>query len=143
MSNPPSVLGDKISRKVMVEEPDVKDRGESIRDSINIGSLHNVMQVTQFTIAHNTSLIVYNKGYDSNTKELVRKFRPEFEQVFVASDVKSFISFIDSHNNDLEHQEISMVDIDRIWNFLLFRHHVVVYSRVTSNFSSLIFLQCR
>ena len=104
-------LGDEISGKVLVEEPCVREKSDNVRDSVGVSSLHNVMQVRQFTIAHNTSLIVYNKGYDSNTKELVRKFRPEFEQVFVASDVKSFISFIDSHNNDLNHQEISMVEI--------------------------------
>lgn len=72
-------------------------------------NVYNMQQVKQFTIAHTTSLLVYNKGSDSNTKELIRKFRPEFENVYVASDVKSFISFIDSHNNDLENQEISMV----------------------------------
>lgn len=110
-SNPMLGLGDQINRKVLVEEPGVREKSDNARDSVGAVSLHNVMQVRQFTIAHNTSLIVYNKGYDSNTKELVRKFRPEFEQVFVASDVKSFISFIDSHNNDLNHQEISMVEI--------------------------------
>ena len=93
----------------MVEEGASRTMSDSMKDAIDIGSLHNVMQVKQFTIAHKTSLLVYNKGYDSSTKELVRKFRPEFEQVFVASDVKSFISFIDSHNNDLERQEINMV----------------------------------
>jgi hypothetical protein len=99
---------------IMAEENLQYNRSESMKDTTDIGSLHNVMQVRQFTIAHKTSLLVYNKGYDSNTKELVRKFRPEFEQVFVASDVKSFISFIDSHNNDLEHQEINMVRSDTL-----------------------------
>lgn len=87
----------------------VLSRERSTNDLLDIGSLHNLQQVKQFSIAHKTSLLVYNKVADSNTKELVRKFRPEFEQVFVASDVKSFISFIETHNNDLEHQEISMV----------------------------------
>ena len=85
------------------------NQGGEMKDSTDKESLHNMMQVKQFAIAHKTSLLVYNKGTDSNTRELVRKFRPEFEQVFVASDVKSFISFIDCHNNDLEHQEVSMV----------------------------------
>ena len=115
-------------------------RKSSAKDSTDIGSLHNVMQVRQYTIAHKTSLLVYNKGTDSNTKELVRKFRPEFEQVFVASDVKSFISFIDSHNNDLDHQEISMVSHQPLLN------HIEV-TEVTSDDlqfrKCLIYLSCR
>ena len=92
-----------------------------MKDSTDKESLYNMMQVKQFAIAHKTSLLVYNKGTDSNTRLLVRKFRPEFEQVFVASDVKSFISFIDCHNNDLEHQEISMVIMLHLLNNIVNR----------------------
>jgi hypothetical protein len=71
---------------------------------------HQAQTFKQLTIAHTTSILVYSRsGGDNNTKDLVRKFRPEFEQIFVFNDAKSCFSFIEEKNYDMEHQEISLV----------------------------------
>jgi hypothetical protein len=89
----------------------------------NIGSLKESMESAehreasyqaqtfkQLSIAHSSSILVYNRsGAENNTKDLVRKFRPEFEQIFVFNDAKSCFSFIEEKNYDMDHQEISLV----------------------------------
>ena len=64
----------------------------------------------QLNLAHETSVMVYNKsGGDSHTKDLVRKYRPEFGEIYVFNDAKSCFSFIEAHNNDADHQKISLI----------------------------------
>ena len=64
----------------------------------------------QLKLAHETSIMVYNKsGGDSNTKDLVRKYRPEFGEIYVFNDAKSCFSFVEAHNSDADHQKISLI----------------------------------
>ena len=70
---------------------------------------YHAQQFKELTIAHNSSILVYNKTGENNTKELVRKYRPEFEEIYVFNDAKSCFSFIDVHNYDMEHQKISLI----------------------------------
>lgn len=122
----------------MTESPakDNKKKVEITTESELRENTHTAQEFRELTIAHNTSILVYNKYTDSNTKDLVRKYRPEFEEIYVFNDAKSCFSFIDTHNYDMDHQKISLLLLEadavsiKILDFL----HKRITNKETSSF---------